>query len=248
MISNADYFQGKQDAASEYLPRIEKLTAALEQATAEVGRLEKLVYLAGHWSCPKCDFYLVSTNLHVPSGGFSANQEPQACANGCGPMWRVTHEQSANTMVNRCEKQTDRIEQLEAALHPGKQSCDCCIRQQYKGETFWMIECQCGNHDDIGRAQAWCSMANSYEGATGKSVIAGISLPVAEWSLLPPTQSGWYWYRHAPSSHPEIFQARNTKDGIAIYFDEWRSPSWFEGEWWSARIASPQSDGDKSDD
>ena len=67
------------------------------------------------------------------------------------------------------------IEQLEAALHPGKQSCDCCTRQQYKGETFWMIECQCGNHDDIGRAQAWCSMANSYEGATGKSVAAGDS-------------------------------------------------------------------------
>ena len=129
MISNADYFQGKQDAASEYLPRIEKLTAALEQATAEVGRLEKLVYLAGHWSCPKCDFYLVSTNLHVPSGGFSANREPQACANGCGPMWRVTHEQSANTMVDRCEKQTDHIEQLEAALtkiadSPGKCPAD----------------------------------------------------------------------------------------------------------------------------
>ena len=97
------------------IDEVKRLTAALEQATAEVGRLEKLVYLAGHWSCPKCDFYLVSTNLHVPSGGFSANREPQACANGCGPMWRVTHEQSANTMVDRCEKQTDRIEQLEAA-------------------------------------------------------------------------------------------------------------------------------------
>ena len=95
---------------------LNQVRAALEQATAEVGRLEKLVYLAGHWSCPKCDFYLVSTNLHVPSGGFSANREPQACANGCGPMWRVTHEQSANTMVDRCEKQADHIEQLEAAI------------------------------------------------------------------------------------------------------------------------------------
>ena len=105
--------QGK--AFTNIADRIDATAAALEQATTEVGRLGKLVYLAGHWSCPKCDFYLVSTNLHVPSGGFSANREPQACANGCGPMWRVTHEQSANTMVDRCEKQTDRIEQLEAA-------------------------------------------------------------------------------------------------------------------------------------
>ena len=77
----------------------------------------------------------------------------------------------------KLDKQRQRIDQLEAALHPGKQACDCCTRQTYQGETFWMIECQCGNHDDLGRAQAWCSMANSYEGATGKSVTAGDSRP-----------------------------------------------------------------------
>jgi len=88
----------------------------LDKQRQRIEQLEKQVYLAGHWSCPKCNFYLVSTNMHVPSGGFSANKEPQACANGCGPMWRVTHEQSANTMVDRCEDQSRRIEQLEAAL------------------------------------------------------------------------------------------------------------------------------------
>lgn len=67
-----------------------------------------------------------------------------------------------------------RNELLEKAFHPGKQSCDCCIREHYKGESFWAIDCQCGNHDDIGRAQAWCSMANSYEGVTGKSAIAAV--------------------------------------------------------------------------
>ena len=65
----------------------------------------------------------------------------------------------------------ERIEQLEAALHPGKQACDCCTRQIYKGETFWMIECQCGNHDDIGQAQAWCSRANAFEGSTGTLIV-----------------------------------------------------------------------------
>ena len=44
-------------------------------------------------------------------------------------MWKVTHEQSADTMVDRCEKQTDRIEQLEMALRrlhslPAHDYCD----------------------------------------------------------------------------------------------------------------------------
>ena len=70
----------------------------------------------------------------------------------------------------------DEIERLNAenkrlrgALHPGDQPCDCIEHCEYKGERFWAIDCQCGNHDDIGQAQAWCSKANSYEGATGQS-------------------------------------------------------------------------------
>ena len=86
----------------------------LEQAQAEVDRLSKQVYLDGHWSCPKCKFYLVSTSFYAGDGSMAPNTEPQKCANGCGPMWKVTHEQSANMMVDRCEKQTTRIEQLEA--------------------------------------------------------------------------------------------------------------------------------------
>ncbi len=80
--------------------------------------------------------------------------------------WREVARKSADEVI-RLRLQ---VKELEAAIHPGKQSCDCCIRQHYKGETFWMIECQCGNHDDLGRAQAWCSMANSYEGATGNRI------------------------------------------------------------------------------
>ncbi len=130
MISNADYFQGKQDKESELAPTIQGLRDALEQAQSKlrmnsvflshrqcrIEQLEKQVYLAGHWLCPKCKFYLVSTNLHVPSGGFSANKEPQACANGCGPMWRVTHEQSANNTVDRCDKMQDVIFAAREAL------------------------------------------------------------------------------------------------------------------------------------
>lgn len=59
------------------------------------------------------------------------------------------------------------------------------------------------------------------------------------WTTKSPTEPGWYWYRHAPSSQPEIFQARNTKDGISIYLDEWRKPSWFDGEWLPNKIPEP---------
>jgi len=31
----------------------------------------------------------------------------------------------------------ERVEKLEAALHPGKKACDCCEYQTYKGESFW---------------------------------------------------------------------------------------------------------------
>jgi len=80
-----------------YQERICTLTTKLIEA-------EQKLYLPGHWECPKCKFYCVSTLINVESGDFAANQEPQRCANGCGPMWRITHEQSANTMVDRCEE------------------------------------------------------------------------------------------------------------------------------------------------
>jgi len=82
----------------------------------DVERLEKLVHLPGHWKCQNCDFYLVSTNLHAASGNFSANDKPHDCANGCGPMWRVTHEQSANDMVDSVERLTAEVSRLTMML------------------------------------------------------------------------------------------------------------------------------------
>ena len=85
----------------------------------DVERLERLVYLPGHWECKKCDFYLVSTNLHAVSGNFSANDKPHDCLNGCGPMWRVTHEQSANDMVGKVERLAAELSDCKKAY--GKQ-------------------------------------------------------------------------------------------------------------------------------
>ena len=71
---------------------------ALQAQNAE---LERKVYVPGLWRCAKCEFEIVSTNLHASTGNFSANNSPQQCANGCGPMWRVTERDAGNRMVDR---------------------------------------------------------------------------------------------------------------------------------------------------
>ncbi len=142
---------------------------------------------------------------------------------------------------NTIKSQEQRIEQLEAALHPGKQSCDCCTRHQYEGESFWMIDCQCGNRDDMGQAQAWCSMANSYEGATGKSVSAGGSAPPAQWTKEPPTEPGTYWLRVLvpvdEHGNGNLVTTDAIGDSIAVEDVDY-------GEWWPI----PQTDGDHGND
>lgn len=85
----------------------------IERLTRDVERLEKLVYVPGHWKCAKCGFYLVSNNLHVPSGNVSANNDPQQCANGCGPMWRVTERDGGNQAA---QNHIDFREKVWAAL------------------------------------------------------------------------------------------------------------------------------------
>ena len=101
----ADLYDKAVESCEAYVQTIEKVAA-------ERDALEAKIYLPGHWRCPKCKFYCVSTNIHVDSGGFSANEEPQQCANGCGPLWRVTHEESANEMVERCETLVAQVKRL----------------------------------------------------------------------------------------------------------------------------------------
>lgn len=68
------------------------------------------------------------------------------------------------------ERLRDENKRLREALHPGKAPCDCTTRIEYKGERFWVCECDCGNYDDCGESHVWVSKANSYEGVTGERV------------------------------------------------------------------------------
>lgn len=78
-------------------------------AEREVTRLDGLVYVPGVKKCAKCSCVLVSTNLHVPAGGFSADNSPQECPNGCGPMWRRTERETGNELCDRLDKAANEL-------------------------------------------------------------------------------------------------------------------------------------------
>lgn len=93
-----------------------------DERDIEIKRLEKLVYVPGVLMCAKCKFQQVSINLHVNTGQRSANNSPQQCPNGCGPLWRVTERDAGNEMVDRCEAlqaQLDAERQHSAKLLAG---------------------------------------------------------------------------------------------------------------------------------
>lgn len=88
--------------------------AALRAKEEENARLERLVYVPGLTKCAKCSCVLMSTTLYVDAGKVAADNTPQQCPNGCGPMWRVTERDAGNDLVNRLEAAEERIRELEA--------------------------------------------------------------------------------------------------------------------------------------
>lgn len=63
---------------------------------AEIARLEKLVYAPGIWSCPKCKFTLIQSNLNAADGTVTARDTPgDKCPNCDSPLWRVSWKQNA---------------------------------------------------------------------------------------------------------------------------------------------------------
>lgn len=61
-------------------------------------------YIPGQFVCPKCKFFLVSQTLYMKSGNVGPNRKPTECANGCGPMWRVSWQDGLRDMMDRVDK------------------------------------------------------------------------------------------------------------------------------------------------
>ena len=81
---------------------------------AELERAKKALYVSGLFECPKCKLVLASNTLNVNSGNISGNNEPQECANNCGPMWRVSWKNWAEESIARHEKSEEKLIELRA--------------------------------------------------------------------------------------------------------------------------------------
>ena len=110
----------ERQVREKYVTLLQNLAPSLiadwKQMRGDIERLERLVYVPGLWSCPKCKLKLVSNTMHAGTGLMSANNDPQQCANGCGPMWRVTERDAGNDLCDRAKIAAGEIERLTREL------------------------------------------------------------------------------------------------------------------------------------
>jgi hypothetical protein len=86
------------------------MSQKVEELQAE---LEKVKFVPGHFECAKCHFVLIAKIISVSTGTIGANTKPQLCANGCGPMWRVTWKDLAKKNSESCERLFEQLKAME---------------------------------------------------------------------------------------------------------------------------------------
>jgi hypothetical protein len=115
--------QGKPDAIPmddnyEFYYSIRKAAKALLDEIVELradnAKMKQEKYVPGHWECKKCEFYLVSKILYVQSGSIGSNDSPNQCANGCGPMWRISWTDHVRKVIEGVDALADERNQLRA--------------------------------------------------------------------------------------------------------------------------------------
>lgn len=113
---------------------------ALFKAEQEREKLQALVYVPGVWRCAKCELRLVHTNLHVKSGTFSANNEPQPCPNGCGPLWRISERDERKAAVKDFLAESERLAAATDELSRATQELATLRDRARHGETAQSTE------------------------------------------------------------------------------------------------------------
>lgn len=102
---------GATTAWEEQCDRADKLEAEAE-------RLKTASIVPGTMQCAKCKFHRVSKVLSMSTGTVGmAENTPEPCPNGCGPLWPITWEQEAHELGTRLENFHDQIQQLKAELN-----------------------------------------------------------------------------------------------------------------------------------
>jgi hypothetical protein len=103
----------------------------IAEQDAEIARLERLVYVPGVFKCAKCNLSLVSTTLNVAQNLAKANNEPQQCPNGCGPLWRKTERDAGNELCDMLEKNRARTggTESEGEIMSIIRTCPSCAQE-----------------------------------------------------------------------------------------------------------------------
>ncbi len=83
---------------------VDALTAKLEACKKE---RDDSKFIAGNFECKKCGFYLVKKMIYMKSANIGPNNEPENCANGCGPMWKVSKDEYIKTLLKRLDAASD---------------------------------------------------------------------------------------------------------------------------------------------
>jgi hypothetical protein len=115
----SDEFKRRSKVGSpSYFQKTNRALDALKRVADEMARLKKLVFVPGLRKCAKCNFSLMTTELRASDGSMRADNSPQECANGCGPMWPVTERDAGNELLDRIDTMMDEhhaIDRINAA-------------------------------------------------------------------------------------------------------------------------------------
>jgi hypothetical protein len=115
---------------SDALTREADLKAELAQALRERDEARRLVYVPGLRTCAKCGLNLITSTLYAQTGNIAADNSPQDCLNGCGPMWPKTERQAGNELIDRMDAIVDErnASQAESArLRKALEEVEACF-------------------------------------------------------------------------------------------------------------------------
>lgn len=122
-VVDADFARQLESELAAASAENERLRKELAEERKARGEAERLCYVPGVWRCAKCNLRLISQTLHVNLGMVSADNEPQQCANGCGPMWRVSERDAGNKAIDTAEALQDKLAELQNGIAIRKANC-----------------------------------------------------------------------------------------------------------------------------
>lgn len=101
---------------TDALPQLRAALQDTQHLIKDRDDLAKLVYVPGVMRCAKCGLRLVTTAIHADSGRMAADNSPQDCPNGCGPLWRVTERDAGNDLCDQLALKQAELDEALAAL------------------------------------------------------------------------------------------------------------------------------------